>query len=249
MLLHKSYFMNIAGTVQTGQFWGSLTTKGGVAVAAGAVIGLAAGSSVKAATFDLSWTGQTLGYTAEGRFSFDDASIPGDGIIRADDVTAFDIAFFTPEGTLMEAFTDNQTTEGFNFNFDTTTGEVLQTGRWDTPTGINIGGVREEQLNFFSVPNPKADLFGDDTPSPHVHLTDWGDDYPDLPVGFDRGARPHLDVAFFNRTQAEVLADPTAGDALGQRLVATQVPEPAAWLGLGAIALVLRWQPKSQKLS
>ncbi|MEL6385594.1 MAG: PEP-CTERM sorting domain-containing protein [Cyanobacteria bacterium J06626_18] len=240
--------MNVisAGAVHTGRFWGSLTTKGSVAIAAGTVVSLAVGSAVKAATFDLNWTGQTLGYTAEGRFSFDDASIPGDGIIRADDITTFDIAFFTPEGMLMEAFADNQTTEGFNFNFDTTTGEILQTGRWDTPTGINIGGVREEQLNFFSVPNPKADLFEDDTPSPHVHLTDWGNDYPDLSVGFDRGTRPHLDVAFFNRTQAEVLANPTASDALGQPLVATQVPEPAAWFGLGAIALALRLKPRSR---
>lgn len=209
-----------------------------------AVIGiatsLAVAAPVQSATFDLNWTGQTLGYTAKGRFSFDDAAVPADGMVRAADLTSFDIAFFAPDGTLLAAFPDNpQTTAGFNFNFDTTTGEILQTGRWDTPSGINIGGVRGEQLNFFSVGNPGADLFADDAPSPHVHLTDWGNDFPDQPVGFSRGIRPHLDIAFFTRTRAEVLADATAGAALGQPLIATKVPEPASLLALSVVPLML----------
>lgn len=194
----------------------------------------------QAVTFQLDWTGQTLGYSAEGSFSYDESMVPTDGIVRADDLTSFDIAFFTPDQVLMESFEDNHlTTEGFNFNFDTTTGEILQTGLWDTPTGINIGGVRGEDLNFFSVPNPKADLFATDEPSPHVHLTDWGEEYPELPVGFTRGARPHLDIAFFTRTRAEVLAEPDAGDDLGQKLTATPVPEPASLLGLSMMAFAL----------
>lgn len=194
----------------------------------------------QAITFQLDWTGQTLGYSAEGSFSYDESTIPADGIVRADDLTGFDIAFFTPDKVLMESFEDNYlTTAGFNFTFDTTTGEILQTGRWDTPTGINIGGVRGEGLNFFSVPNPKADLFAIDEPSPHVHLTDWGEEYPELPLGFTRGARPHLDIAFFTRTRAEVLAELDAGDALGQKLTATAVPEPASWLSLSMMAFAL----------
>lgn len=35
-----------------------------------------------------------------------------------------------------------------------------------------------------------------------------------------RGARPHLDIAFFTRTKAEVLNNPDAGEALGERLAA-----------------------------
>lgn len=211
---------------------------GAIGLAAG--IGLTSVAPAKAATFDLSWTGQTLGYTAEGQFSFDSASVPADGIIRTEDLTAFDIAFFTSEGDFIEAFLDNHLAiDGFNFNFDTTTGKILQAGRWDTPSGINVGGVRGEQLNFFSVPNPKSDLFVNDLPSPHVHLTDWGNEFPDLPVGFTRGARPHLDIAFFTRSRAEVLNEPTAGSELGQRLTATQVPEPAMVLGLGIAAVVL----------
>lgn len=204
------------------------------------VAGVAIAVPAKAVTFQLDWTGQTLGYTVEGSFSYDETAVPADGIVRTADLDDFDIAFFTPEGALMESFIDNHlTTDGFNFNFDTTTGEILQTGRWDTPTGVNIGGVRGEDLNFFSVPNPKANLFSDDVPSPHVHLTDWGGEYPELPLGFTRGSRPHLDIAFFNRTQAEVLADPSAGDAPGQPLTATAVPEPATWLGLGMVTAAL----------
>ena len=136
----------------------------------GTAVGLIIAFPAEAVTFKLDWVGQTLGYSAEGSFSYDESTIPADGIIRAADLDSFDISFFTPEQVLMESFTDNHlTTPGFNFNFDTTTGEILQMGRWDMPTGINIGGVRGEDLNFFSVPNPKANLFADSAPSPHVH--------------------------------------------------------------------------------
>ena len=210
-----------------------------------AVAALSFSLPATAVTFDLSWQGQTLGYEATGKFSYDESAVPGDGIVRSDNIDTFDIAFFTPEGELFKSFTDNVQTPGFNFNFDTTTGDILQTGRWDSKTGLNIGGVRTEELNMFSAGNPKADLFEEERPSPHVHLTDWGNDFPDLPVGFSRGARPHLDIAFFTRTRAEVLAVSDAGDALGERLVATlvstpitptSVPEPTALFGLGLVA-------------
>lgn len=213
----------------------------GILTALGAAISFTLTAPVGAAVldFDLSWTGQTLGYGAAGSFSYDSSVIPEDGIVRTDNLRTFDISFFTPEGDLIQSFVDNHlTTDGFNFNFDTATGEILQTGFWDSPTGISIGGVRGEELNFFSIPDPTSSLFADGIPSPHVHLTDWGSDFPDLPQGFTRGARPHLDIAFFTRTTAEVLDDPTLGEELGQRLVA--VPEPSTWLGLGAIALILR---------
>ena len=210
-----------------------------------AIAGLAIALPAEAVTFQLNWEGQTLGYSAQGSFSYDELAVPTDGIVRSNDLDDFDISFFTPEQVLMESFFDNNlTTPGFNFNFDTTTGEILQSGRWDTPEGINVGGIRGEELNFFSAPNPKADLFDGEGPNPHVHLTDWGEDYPELPLGLTRGARPHLDIAFFTRTRAEVLADPDAGSALGQKLVATQVPEPTALLGLGMFALAAMRRPK-----
>ncbi|MEO1300428.1 MAG: PEP-CTERM sorting domain-containing protein, partial [Cyanobacteria bacterium J06636_16] len=95
-------------------------------------------------------------------------------------------------------------------------------------------------LNFWSAaPAP------DDEPIPHVHLTDFGDEFPDLPIGFGS----HLDVAFFTRTRAQLLDDPGAGDQFGQRMIATQVPEPGALVGLGAIALLLGRLHRSRLLS
>lgn len=219
-----------------------------------ATIALSFALPAAAVTFDLSWKGQTLGYEATGRFSYDESTVPSDGIVRSDDVDTFDISFFTPGGELFKSFTDNAQTPGFNFNFDTSTESILQTGRWDSPTGLNVGGVKGEELNMFSAGNPKADLFEDEELSPHVHLTDWVNDFPDLPIGLSRGARPHLDIAFLTRTRAEVLADPNAGDALGERLVATlasdtptQVPEPTALLGLSVVAYgILRRQRRER---
>lgn len=69
---------------------------------------------------------------------------------------------------------------------------------------------------------------------PHVHLTDRGNDFPDLEIGFGS----HLDVAFFTRTTAELLDDPTAGDEFGQRMIASQVPEPTTLVGLGLVSLM-----------
>lgn len=85
-------------------------------------------------------------------------------------------------------------------------------------------------LNFWSAaPAPEGE------PIPHVHLTDIGNEFPDLPIGFRR----HLDVAFFTRTRAQLLEDPSAGDQLGQRMTATKVPEPGLLFGMGVIALIL----------
>lgn len=35
----------------------------------------------EAITFNLNWEGQTLGYGAEGSFSYDESSVPDDGIV------------------------------------------------------------------------------------------------------------------------------------------------------------------------
>ena len=72
---------------------------------------------VQAATFRISWTGQILGYNAEGRFRYEDAQTYENGIVRGDDLEAFDIAFYDPQGNLIQAFEDNHLTyPGFNFN-------------------------------------------------------------------------------------------------------------------------------------
>lgn len=191
----------------------------------------------EAIAFNMDWTGQTLGYEGKGNFSYDETKVPTDGIVRKNDLESFDISFSDLNGNLIAKFEDDHLSEGFNFNFDTATGKILQSGLWDAPDGISLGEPREQGLNFWSVPGA---LFDDDSelppsPNPHVHLTDWLGEYPDLPQGFRR----HLDVAFFSVTTEELLDDPTAGDEVGQRLVATKIPEPTSVLGVGIVGLAL----------
>ncbi|MEO0490169.1 MAG: PEP-CTERM sorting domain-containing protein, partial [Cyanobacteria bacterium J06659_2] len=113
---------------------GSLIHKRGFAIAIGATLGLFTINPVQAATFRISWTGQILGYSAEGRFSYDDTQTYEDGIVRGDDLDAFDIAFYDPQGTLIQALEDNHLTyPEFNFNFNTQTGEILQDGSFNQP--------------------------------------------------------------------------------------------------------------------
>ncbi|ESA35743.1 pep-cterm exosortase interaction domain-containing protein [Leptolyngbya sp. Heron Island J] len=225
----------------TGKLGGAMVLRTGSAIAIGTALSLGTLAPAQAVTFRLSWTGQILGYSAEGQFSYDDAQTYEDGIVRGDDLEAFDIAFYDPQGNLIQEFEDNHLTySGFNFNFDTQTGEILQDGFFDEPNGIDIGEytvlfdetgdpIGATGLNFWSAaPAP------DGEPIPHVHLTDFGDEFPELPIGFGS----HLDVAFFTRTRAQLLDDPGAGDQLGQRMIATQVPEPGALVGMGAIALL-----------
>ena len=229
---------------------GSLIHKKGFAIAVGTTLSLGILAPAQAATFRISWTGQILGYSAEGRFSYDDTQTYENGIVRGDDLEAFDIAFYDPQGNLIKEFEDNHLTyAGFNFNFDTQTQEILQDGSFSEPNGIDIGEytvlfddagepIGATGLNFWS-----AAPVQDGESVPHVHLTDFGNEFPELPIGFGS----HLDVAFFTRTRAQLLDDPDAGDQLGQRMIATQVPEPGTLAGLGAIALLtLRLRRTSQ---
>ena len=216
-------------------------------------LGLGLAQPALAITFKTEWTGQILGYSAEGTFSYDENIAYTDGIVRRDDLTRFDISFYDPAGELIKTFEDNHLTyAGFNFNFDTRTREILQDGSFSQPNGIDIGeytvlfnedgnptGVTG--LNFWS-----AAPVIDGVPIPHVHLTDFGGEFPELPIGFGS----HLDVAFFTRTRAQLLDDPSAGDQLGQKMTATQVPEPGLFAGLGAIALLsARLRKKSSAMS
>ncbi|MEL6333153.1 MAG: PEP-CTERM sorting domain-containing protein [Cyanobacteria bacterium J06626_26] len=233
----------------TGKMGGAMVLRTGSAIAIATTLSLCTLTPAQAATFRLSWTGQILGYSAEGQFSYDDAQTYEDGIVRGDDLEAFDIAFYDPQGSLIQEFEDNHLTySGFNFNFDTQTGEILQDGSFDEPNGIDIGeytvlfdeagnSIGATGLNFWS-----AAPVVDGVPIPHVHLTDFGNEFPDLPIGFGT----HLDVAFFTRTRAQLLDDPGAGEQFGQRMIATQVPEPGALVGLGAIALLARCLQRSK---
>ncbi|MEO0708635.1 MAG: PEP-CTERM sorting domain-containing protein [Cyanobacteria bacterium J06649_5] len=206
----------------------------------GVALSLGLAQSASAVTFKTDWTGQISGYRAEGAFSYDEGQTYTNGIVRRDDLTDFDISFYDPTGSLLKTFEDNHLTyDGFNFNFDTRTQEILQDGYFDEPNGIDIGeyislsgdpgkSLEATGLNFWSAaPAP------DGEPIPHVHLTDFGSEFPGPPIEFG----PHLDVAFFTRTRAQLLDDPSAGDQFGEKMSATKVPEPGLLLGMGVIFL------------
>lgn len=214
-----------------------------VSLGIGVALSLGLAQSASAVTFRTDWTGQISGYRAEGVFSYDDDQAYADGIVRRDDLTNFDISFYDPTGSLLKTFEDNHLTyDGFNFNFNTRTQEILQDGFFGEANGIDIGEyiptlddagevVSVTGLNFWSAaPAP------DGEPIPHVHLTDFGSEFPDPPIAFGS----HLDVAFFTRTRGELLDDSSAGDQFGEKMSATKVPEPGILLGLGTIALLLK---------
>ena len=213
-----------------------------VPIAVGVSLALGLAQSASAVTFRTDWTGQVSGYRAEGTFSYDETQNYTDGIVRQEGLTDFDISFFDLDDNLIKTFEDNHLTySGFNFNFDTRTQEILQEGFFDEPNGIDIGEYTVllddagEQIGATGVNFWAAAPAPDGEPIPHVHLTDYGDEFPDLVRGFG----PHLDVAFFTRTRAQLLDDPSAGGQLGQKMTATKVPEPGLLGGIGVVALLL----------
>lgn len=161
-----------------------------------------------AALFELSWTGNQ-GYSATGKFSFDDSFLGS--IVTNDQLDSFDISFFNPGGNLLQNFTYDfsDLSSSFNFNFDTVTNTVLQTGSFDTPTGFDLGSnfnTDVEGLFFYTFQDaaqglPTATIFLKDDLSPEVCST-----FPDC----------RLDV--------------------GGELTATAIPEPGVILGLLAIS-------------
>ena len=115
--------------------WGTANWR--VSLGIGIALSLGLAQSASAVTFQTDWTGQILGYRAEGAFSYDENQTYLDGIVRRDDLTDFDISFYDPAGDLIKTFEDNHLTyDGFNFNFDTRTQEILQDGYADAPNGL-----------------------------------------------------------------------------------------------------------------
>ncbi|WP_242055424.1 hypothetical protein [Nostoc flagelliforme] len=94
-------------------------------------------SSADAASYKLDWLGDQ-GYSAEGQFSYNDSFLGS--IVTKDQLTDFAISFFNPEGSLLQNFNYDfpQSDSAFNFNFDTVTETVLQTGNFDTSNGFDL---------------------------------------------------------------------------------------------------------------
>jgi hypothetical protein len=208
----------------------------------------------EAATFQFSWTGQIAGFSLDGSFSFDETRQYEGGIVRKGDLQSFVVSFFDPQRRLLRTYSNNHLSyPNFNFNFDTTTGRILQDGAYFGPEGIDIGektplpGGGFAGLNFWSRPALNAQ---GQVPPPHVHIDDWANEFG-FPVGFST----HEDVAFFTRTTGELLATGRVGEAyrdtLGDRLgnlgepATAAVPEPTTAIGLG-IAGVAGWFTKKR---
>lgn len=198
-----------------------------------------------AVTFhNFSWEGQIAGVKIEGKFSYDETSVPEDGVIRKANLMSFDVSFYDPQNNLMRTFLDNHLTyEGFNFNFDTKTGQILQDGAYSTPEGIDIGYYKKTGensaigLNFWSARN-------------HVHFDDFADEFK-LPRAFGG----HSDISFFAVTTQQLVDSGRVGpnyvnnpnfplDAVGQRMAIDPVPLPSSILllagGLGLMGAVGR---------
>ncbi|MGF1553795.1 MAG: hypothetical protein ACFBWO_15055 [Paracoccaceae bacterium] len=214
------------------------STKTRSAGAVAAALLLVAPVPSAAAVFDLSWTGQFADFTLDGRFAFDAGAVPPDGVVRAGDFTDFDWSLFDGDGMLIRAFEDDHLSDGFNANYDTATGALLQAGRWDGPEGLNLGDPRGEGLNLWSIAFP---LEAPENFNPHLHVTDWMDEFPQYPIRFGNvlSGEGHIDGAFFERTTAQITGDPADGDAFGQPIAVTAVPLPAgAPLLLAGLALL-----------
>ena len=206
--------------------------------ACAAVLSIAAATPAAAVVLDLAWTGQFAGFTLEGQLAFDPDAPGGDGVVRSDGFRDFDWALFDAGGALIRAFEDDHLSEGFNANYDTATSELLQRGRWDGPEGLNLGDPRGEGLNLWSIAFP---LEAPENFNPHLHVTDWADEFPHYPIRFGDAlsGEGHIDGAFFERTAAQVTGDPADGDALGQPIQVAPIPLPAgAALLLAALGML-----------
>lgn len=90
-------------------------------------------------TYPLFWQG-IFGYTAIGEFSYD-SSFEGT-IVTRDQLSDLQITFFDPDGNPIQSFDYDfplPPTSELNFNFDTTTTTILQTGNFNEPDGLDLG--------------------------------------------------------------------------------------------------------------
>ncbi|MEM9008171.1 MAG: PEP-CTERM sorting domain-containing protein [Cyanobacteria bacterium P01_F01_bin.86] len=210
----------------------------------GLALSVAIPAHAEAIEFNFDWTGQVAGFQMSGSFGYDETQSYVDGIVRTDDLDFLNVSFFTPDGTLLQTYTDNHLDPGVNFNFDTNTQELLQSGSYNEPDGINLGAPNFDResgndpdlatgISFWSKP-PRSS-------TPHVHFDDWADEF-----GFPLGFSSHEDVAFPTRTTQELIDTERFGEAYlppngepvtplnktGKFAQVKSVPEPASILGL-----------------
>ncbi|MEO0538918.1 MAG: PEP-CTERM sorting domain-containing protein [Cyanobacteria bacterium P01_A01_bin.123] len=210
----------------------------------GLTLSLAIPVRAEASEFNFDWIGQIAGFQVSGDFGYDETQSYLDGIVRTDDLDFLNISFFAPDGTLLQTYTNNHLDPGVNFNFDTSTQEILQAGSYNEPDGLNLGAPNFDfesgndpalasGLSFWSKP-PRSS-------TPHLHIDDWADEF-----GFPLGFSSHEDVSFPTRTTQELIDTDRVGAAYlppngqpvtplneaGQFAQVAAVPEPVSLLGL-----------------
>ena len=214
----------------------------------GLALSLAIPARAEAVVFNFDWTGQIAGFGVSGSFGYDETQQYTEGVVRTEDLDFLEISFFDPDGNLLRTYTNNHLDPGVNFNFDTSSQELLQMGSYNEPDGLNLGAInfdresgndpsQAEGLSFWSKP-PRSS-------TPHLHVDDWADEF-----GFPIGFSSHEDVGFPTRTTQDLVDDGRVGDAylppngepatpLGKAgqfaqvtQVAASVPEPTSVLGL-----------------
>ncbi|MEM8504153.1 MAG: histidine phosphatase family protein [Cyanobacteria bacterium P01_D01_bin.1] len=162
------------------------------------------------ATFNFDWTGQIAGFSVQGTFTYDGDQTYTEDIVREEDLLAFDISFFDPDGNLLRTYEDNHLTyDDFNFAFDIGTRELIQDGFLLGVDGFNFGEKTPTAdgfsgLNFWG--RPEFNSRGQ-TPVPHLHIDDWAGEF-DFPIGFSS----HEDVAFYTRTTQQLLDSGRTGE-------------------------------------
>lgn len=101
--------------------------------------------------YNFSWEGDG-GYSMEGMFSFDDATLDADLLVRESDLLTFMVDFFDPSDTLLNSYNLTNLPTFFNFNFEADTGIVRQfggdTGNPAGDFGIIIGNVEPGDVLF-----------------------------------------------------------------------------------------------------
>ena len=186
----------------------------------------AAASSV--VTHDFFWRGQFAGFIVSGQFSYDQADIPPNGIIREEHLLALDVSFFDPQGAHLRTYTDNHLqpvdSEGrphVNFAFDTISQELLQDGTFNVdddenryrngfvlgegdPSKRKSNGV-QSGLAFWSRPA--------DNKTPHLHVDDWNSASGAGEFGYPIGYSTHEDASFAYKTTIDTIAGGKVGSA------------------------------------
>ncbi len=184
--------------------------------------------SCSVAAYQIHWGGQMAGFMVSGRFSYNEARVPANGIVREEDLLSLDLSFYDPQGNLLRTYADNHIqpvdengVPYVNFAFDTLTKQLLQDGTWkvdDDDNRFRNGFVMGEgNPDLRSVPGSQSGLAFWSRPSddkvPHLHVDDWNDENGDGEFGFPIGFSSHEDVSFLTKTTQDRIDTGKVGEA------------------------------------